>query len=1041
MPRCPSRRIYAHVNGKVVNVAFADADVYAQLGDERVRIEHREHARELEAQHGWDGTAVIVPKDGSGEIAATIDSRAAWGHLPRDQATWRINQIAEGADLATVGGVRQLSETLFGGGNKTLGRAAYDAVVAGGGRTVALLSGAILGAGGLDASGVSAEELERLIGKLEGHPSWGMLRTSDSADWTAVGTLLSRVPAEHRLNVLRDLATALPSGVTAAAAAVWAQDDDRLRWICEQAPWGTVHAAVAAAVRRGSDLDGVAATLRARGIVGACLQHANRDAYRTAALIPGLAEKVGDAARIRCQDLIARLEQGKPPDYEADGAGRPYPGITEQYRLSEHLLWTAKLTGGPEARDLLRRAISLYENDAPVASYGYSRERQLGVFTGDGGGEQPVSEAHQISKILAALAEDDPAGTGELLSELARSQNSTIRHIGAVSVAYLHQEPALLREKLLAMVDHGGPVDQMLHELRNLDYTDPSEPHFDPTIHDDPEGRRYEPSLLVNLPETEYYTLLRDALERSSDTSAGEGARERAARLLEVVLESVHVFAHEDPQRYAALAPEIAAVGMRSHLAGMIGPLSRYAPDEAVLVLQELVGSAVPHPASGRSGGQYEQYGPSGGKLGPHEHLVSQGLELFENIPDLLTRLGTAEAGERIGTGGSSARFEETLRTWRRELPAQYAAAHPERATALLDNIGSLPFPSSAEEAAAGALTYVRRGRSINGSACDDTVCTHVRASERYLCARERNERRVGQTLEALLPDLVEQAAVATLEQQPQRTLDYVEVADLAVALVAKRPAQAARTLETAISAGGLWDKSRREYSEALAAMAPDLRPGVLEHLSRVVSSGERDMENLMLLNTVGVKIVDPLPETLIASLQAARSTPEAAEDLARATGGMQLLDLASWFPQDPAALEALDGKSYQIGGADLRTKVIQSLAELRRNAADMNNCTHGYDNDLRRGEVMLALLGEDGRPRYNAHLIPEQGRWVLGEVNLPGNTKNPNLPELVELRALLQAEIATMAPPQPVSQTLKEVPTVNDAPLTQEAQGHVIMG
>lgn len=159
-----------------------------------------------------------------------------------------------------------------------------------------------------------------------------------------------------------------------------------------------------------------------------------------------------------------------------------------------------------------------------------------------------------------------------------------------------------------------------------------------------------------------------------------------------------------------------------------------------------------------------------------------------------------------------------------------------------------------------------------------------------------------------------------------------------------------------------------------LAAAGCDLR--------RAVGGLTLDPEIVLSAAAAGSPMRDPVPSALIDALRAVQTDTGAAADLRHVSRGRQLLQLAQRFSYPPEILEPLDGKSVVSDGQTLSTRVIRSLAELEQNASAMGNCTAGYGEVLRRGHVIVAASGPDGRPVVNAYLRPGPQGWSVSEVN-----------------------------------------------------------
>jgi hypothetical protein len=135
-----------------------------------------------------------------------------------------------------------------------------------------------------------------------------------------------------------------------------------------------------------------------------------------------------------------------------------------------------------------------------------------------------------------------------------------------------------------------------------------------------------------------------------------------------------------------------------------------------------------------------------------------------------------------------------------------------------------------------------------------------------------------------------------------------------------------------------------------------------------------------------GCEVENPMIGELITALRAVQSGATARESLSKVSTGEELLGLASLFHYSPDLLSKLDDQPCDVLGKPLVTKVIASRAELKRNGREMGNCTNGYAPALQRGEVMLAFKDASGKPAFNAHLIPSESGWRVGEVNSVNN-------------------------------------------------------
>ena len=182
-----------------------------------------------------------------------------------------------------------------------------------------------------------------------------------------------------------------------------------------------------------------------------------------------------------------------------------------------------------------------------------------------------------------------------------------------------------------------------------------------------------------------------------------------------------------------------------------------------------------------------------------------------------------------------------------------------------------------------------------------------------------------------------------------------------------------------------------QEAAALLAATGDNLPEAERARLLHKAATVAQDPETLVALASVGVEIPDPIPGLVIDALRAGRTSSEAAAELPQVTSARQLLNLAQRFEYDSTTLEALDGRPVEVGGAPYTTRLIRSLTELERNADDMHNCTAGYAKWLRRGDMMIAILGEDGRPRFNAHIRMKPEGAEIGEVS---GVRNNTLPE-----------------------------------------------
>lgn len=188
----------------------------------------------------------------------------------------------------------------------------------------------------------------------------------------------------------------------------------------------------------------------------------------------------------------------------------------------------------------------------------------------------------------------------------------------------------------------------------------------------------------------------------------------------------------------------------------------------------------------------------------------------------------------------------------------------------------------------------------------------------------------------------------------------------------------------------------------------PETGRRVLEGIS---SKQIIDPEVALSLAGHGVLAVESkLSEQLVDAWRAARLDQEAAADLRATTTASQLLGLASRFSYDTDTLDALDERPLEISGKAYSTRVIRSRAELEKNAADMHNCTSGYASRLVRGDVMIAVRDESGRPRFNAHLTPTEQGWRISQVNSQSNMGGE---ECNEVRQWLRGNLSNLPVPE----------------------------
>lgn len=280
--RCRATSLYLSPDRKV---SLLTTQVYALIGDKRLRITDRRQVAELMQAYGWNGTVEVHTKDGIEVVV--IDPRLASGHLPANAAWWRMRQVIDGASADKVGGPRQLAEVLFGHHDKQLGKAAMAALRDGRGFPVAVLSATA------DVLGLSPDELTTLLRQVIASPLATWWQPTDPRELQAVVDVLAEVAPQYRLRVVTEFLTSLPAGTVRSLAREWHDNDALATLLVSHASWDVVYDLLRARSASGLPLD-YADILRSRSVVGMCalLEVA---ALSAALLIPELAPAAAQA--------------------------------------------------------------------------------------------------------------------------------------------------------------------------------------------------------------------------------------------------------------------------------------------------------------------------------------------------------------------------------------------------------------------------------------------------------------------------------------------------------------------------------------------------------------------------------------------------------------------------------------------------------------------------------------------------------------------------------------------------------------------------
>jgi hypothetical protein len=941
-----------------VKASLRQLKITALLGDERIEITHRSQIRELEETRGWNGLCQVESRDSGESRVVRIDSRVAYGHLPENAAWWRLGEVAGGKSLDAVGGAKQFSEVLFGKSSKVLGRAAYEAVRSGHGYTVAVVAGMT---GGRAGCLVEPDVLARLLTTVASHPSQALYQTVDPEAYRAGYELLAMLPADRRGRVLLEMLTALPKGVTPDTAVKWAGDPDRRTWLVEQGSWPVIAAVLDAAGELDDEtLARYEKMLRSRGIIGAVAAGEITAAYAGAG-IPALREEIEDV-----------LDKQARAHLELEGSSADERFVQDLDEIAGQLMSQALCRLSPE------KAAKLYE-EIIRSDYVETRTEHL--------------------RSLHVLYETDPEAASRVVREAMTSLDGRVRESASAYLSTLVEHINGGSCEMSEMVEMVEMVEAALGDevvevrraaaraLYNISQTDPAEAlRLWTQALDDPDestvshaiqqlcrqGSRIceaDPDEVLRLMLSRYdealtrstgigvagYTdaqfALAEAREAAFTGRDDESARQKAAvvnKARQAAQGLVAVGTHHPGILGGVLDETLTRVRAGSRESGvlewavpvLVAGVCLHTPERGVEVMQDLMRT----PFGDRRlrddtiRGALQAFAAGGSEVGIS--FLEDAAE-GANLRDACTAISFLHTAAAVFP-------EQVLRTVERALSATRVEIRSAAAAPLIEL-----FLTGEPRAADVLLRAVREDRStleqaLNMAGLIGEKSPEV-AGEVFRCASE-----AGIPLHEHIPPLI-------------RT----------------DPERAAEALYTKLHVP---TEDHQYHQDSAALMLPDLAeqlPEAARVLAASIPSDTRiDPEILLNLAGAGLPVHSPVPESLVGVLRAVNADPELASELREARSYTQVVELGNRFAYAPETVQRLDSQPVEVQGEPYTTRVIRSGAELERNGEAMRNCTGGYAAALRRGEVMLAVQDNTGRVRYNAHLIPKRGGWVVGEVN-----------------------------------------------------------
>ena len=978
MSRCRKTTLYLSPDLKV---PLSTHTVTALIGADSVRITHRAQILKLEETYGWDGTCEVVFPDGTTR-RYSIDSRIAYGHLPRRAANWRIRQISGGASLLEVGGPRQLAETLFGLSSPALGRAAHQACGRGDAPLVAALSGAMLaemppgeaGRGGgqrerlLDAQQITRRLLESRDGRRH-----RLYAAADPQDWQALGTLVAAAPAKHRRSMLLDMLDTLPPGLGKSAAAEWAKDRELREWIVEQGSWDAVQGCLEAVEKLDGQIDPEDAaawekTLRARGIIAACVvdDHAALEILKH---LPGLHAIAGQAC---LADLAAALSEEGP-----DLTDKVRKMVAHFPDVSEPVL--AALIGvAPPGSVTLSYRLDGEERSVSVGTYPDSAFS----YSFEGAQDQKVGElerrrTYESETVLCELSGSAPERARRLVEAGLASGDTLVALACAGSLSNLaDSSPRGSVEVWLAAAE--GRYGDAVRMKVLAGYTlEKAAQHMDES-QAERAARALREALQMNITRESLTGGLEAGKAQATLEIVGISLRDgERASPLEVTSLAHHVHAGslilaEHTEKHAAELMQIsgsAAMRLGSGIGGewfqrvaTLPVLLRHRPAEARAVASRILSDEEGRRELAETFYRLHRGGAEQAAPGAEEIAA----QLLEKTLDALP--------EALGEEKTTARRTVDMIT---EEIGVFARLAPEETGRLLQSVTEAVRTGEAgaggRPVEGGAKLMERLVRPDSGG--EDLHDIHPElAAEIYQVALEQAKK--------------EREARRDLPEHEQSLLPYY-LAQIMGKCVASSPGGAEAALEAALLSGEV--ELECEAAMIIASRPESMDEATLERTLQKAADTATDPDAQAALAAAGAKVRDPRPAMLIDGARAARTEEEAAQQLASASSARQLLHLAVRYEPDPKVQEALDGKRILIEGRTHITNLIRSLAELERNAAQMRNCTLGYSSRLRNGDMMLVLLDETGAARFNAHVRSEKDGWSIAEVNGIGNKIHPD--------------------------------------------------
>lgn len=973
MSACWRTKLRYHSRGKVGTLDLTRGAAYALIGTRRIRIEDRKHTVRLQQQYGWDGTCEIHLGDGTAPFAADANSRAAWGHLPHDQASWRIRQITEGATQQQIGGWKQLAETLFAGGGAQLGRAAYESIRSGRARDVTILS-AVSGVTGGPGGMFTQQQLLDILARLEQHPAGEALQAGTVSSWKSLGNILQHVAPEHRADILIGLATRLPEGFTTRTAYLWGQDRRLTAWACtDMKDLDMLATVLAGAKAAGDDISQYAQTLRSRGILGLCAQ-GRPDAYRLAGLLPPLAAGAGKIALDMSQQAL-----GRTPG--PDGQTRFDPDLA-----AAHLPYAAAYADTSEAAALTR---------ALIAAAGYGP---------DAGNADPPPDAKAELADGSDIIETLTASVATLAVRDAEQARPLARMLLDGSPA--HDDESRQRTRDMIIAEAAAELAAADPELRREILHAALAPEGSTLI------RQNAGSFTRQLYHGMSHTVLQPAGPGLPGTSFSAAGMMRPDDLCDMVEELRHL----TEQACATLDPANprAEVRLEQHFHTVAGILTsarqhiatavELEPDQAERVLDGLAAQVEAYHTKFPAGSRTSEGSLLANLIAVTEAASAHDPRLADRTRGILAEkkdhlrplarriVDDAIKNVRWDTGLATPVSAATFGT--------SAAADP--VSLILKEVeqpGTYPWLESRLKEPAHARTLLR---TVSTRVCTERYhpCgAQGPVAERACLSAGRDRHTTAALLAETFPYAARQAAGTLTENilrvmsEPPETvaeqdwydscMDIPKAAALAAATGQQKAA--VRMLTTALAVTGDSEAARTARDEAAAAIAGlsrTLPERASRHLAREAGRVEVDPETMIALACTGQPVRDRTPGRLGAIITAAQH-PDTAEDVRAATTATQLLAAAATrYPVEENLLGRLEGAEVSAAGKTHTIRVIRNEAELERNKEQMGNCTDGYGWALEQGDVMLALLDEDGLPAYNAHLRRADGGFHVGEIN-----------------------------------------------------------